>query len=155
MNFFYELAKKTTEKTTNVGRKTNLKIKIAEDKMKIEDLYEEIGKKIYENHVRENKVDDEKIIREYCFKIDLISKEIEEARKEILELNNMKMCKKCFAQIEVDDMFCCKCGEKQTEEKTVFERAEEKLEKSEILQHNKNEAKIVKEELKNKNNKNN
>ena len=49
-------------------------------------------------------------------------------------------------------MFCSKCGEKQTEEKTVLEKAEEKLEKSDISPENEKEAEIVKEELEQKNN---
>ena len=62
------------------------------------------------------------------------------------------MCKKCFAEIEKDSIFCPKCGEKQTEEKTVFEKAEEKLERSDISSENEKEAEIIKEELEEKNN---
>lgn len=152
MGFFNDLGKKTSETTSKIAREAKLKMKITENKNKIKDLYEEIGKKVYENHVREEEIDIKEFLKDDCSKIDKLSKEIEEAGKEILVLNNKKMCKKCFAEIENDAKFCPKCGEKQTEEKTVLEKAEEKLEKSDISPENEKEAEIVKEELKEKNN---
>jgi len=152
MRFFNNITKKATDVTAKITREAKLKIKINEDKSKIKELYEAIGKKVYENHVRENKINIEQIIEEDCINLDKLSKSIQEARKEILILNNKKMCKKCFAQIEVNAKFCPECGDKQTGEETVFEKAEERLEKSEILPHNKEEAQIVKEELEQKNN---
>lgn len=152
MGFFNDLGKKTSKTTTKIAREAKLKMKINENKGKIKDLYEELGRKVYENHVREENVDISEFINDDCSKIDVLSKEIEDARKEILVLNNKKMCKKCFAEIEKDSIFCPKCGEKQTEEKTVFEKAEEKLEKSDISPENEKEAEIIKEELEEKNN---
>ena len=84
MGFFNELGKKTTETTTKIAREAKLKVKISENKSKIKDLYEEIGKKVYENHVREEYVDIKDFIKDDCLNIDNLSKEIEEARKEIL-----------------------------------------------------------------------
>ncbi len=152
MGFFNNLGKKTTEATTKIAREAKLKMKITENKQKIKDLYMEIGRKNYENHVREEDIDINEFIKDDFSKIDKFSKEIEDARKEILVLNNKKMCKKCFAEINNDDKFCPKCGEKQTEEKTVLEKAEEKLEQADISPKNEKEAKIIKEELEQKNN---
>lgn len=151
MGFFNDLSKKTTETTNKIAREAKLKMKINENKGIIKDLYETIGRKVYEDHVREENIDIKEFIKDDCLKIDKLSNEIEEARKEILVLNNKKMCKKCFAEIEKNAMFCPKCGEKQTEEKTVFEKAEEKLEEVEISPENEKEAEIVKEELEQKN----
>ncbi len=153
MGFFNDLGKKTTETTSKIAREAKLKMKITENKGKIKDLYGEIGRKIYENHVREEDIDIKEFIADDCSKIDTLSKEIEDSRKEILVLNNKKMCKKCFAEIERDSMFCPKCGERQTEEKTVLEKAEEKLEEANISPENEKEAEIVKEELEEKNKK--
>ncbi len=152
MGFFNELGKKTAETTTKIATEAKLKMKITENKGKIKDLYEELGRKIYENHVREENIDIKEFVSDDCSKIDALSKEIEEARKEILVLNNKKMCKKCFAEIETSAVFCPKCGEKQTEEKTVLEKAKEKLEESDISLENRKEEEIVKEELQEKNN---
>ena len=90
-------------------------------------------------------------ILEECSKLDELCKEIDEAKKEILRLNKKRMCPKCYAEINIEDQFCPKCGEKQTEEKTILEIAEEKLEETEIKPEKKEEAEIVKEELEEKN----
>ena len=152
MSFFNDLGKKTTETTAKIATETKLKIEIAENKERIKEFYEELGRKVYENYVREENIEIQELINTDCSKIDELSKQIEDARKEILAINNKKMCKKCFAEIQQNDMFCSKCGEKQTEEKTVFEEAQIKLEKADISPKNEKEAEIVKEELQEKNN---
>lgn len=151
MSFFNDLGKKTTETTVRIATEAKLKIEIAENKEKIKELYEEVGRKVYENHIREKNIDINEFIKDDCSKIDELSKEIEEARKGILILNDKKMCKKCFAEIDTDAIFCQKCGVRQTEEKTILEKAEEKLKKSDISSENRKEAEIVKEELERKN----
>lgn len=151
MSFFNDLGKKTTEATAKIATEAKLKIEIAENRERIKEFYEELGRKIYENHVREENIDINEFIKEDCSKIDELSNKIENARKEILELNNKKICKKCFAEIETDSIFCSKCGKRQTQEKTVLEKVEEKLEEADISSQNKKEQKIVKEELKQKN----
>ena len=55
MGFFNDLGKKTSETTSKIAKETKLKMKINENKGKVSDLYEEIGKKVYEKHVREEK----------------------------------------------------------------------------------------------------
>ena len=152
MSFLNDLGKKTTGTTAKIATEAKLKIEIAENKEKVKEFYEELGRKIYENHIREENVNISELIGEDCLKIDTISKEIENARKEILELNNKKMCKKCFAEIETNSIFCSQCGERQKEEKTVLEKAEEKLKNADINPKNKKEAETVKEKLEEKNN---
>ena len=153
MSFFNDLGKKTSETTAKIATEAKLKIEIAENKERIKDLYIELGRKIYENHVREENLNIHEFISDGCSEIDEISKQIEQARKEILILNNKKMCKKCYAEIETAYLFCPECGEKQKEEKTILEKAEEKLDKSDVSLKNQREAKIVKEELEQKNKK--
>ena len=109
-----KIAKKTSETTSRLAKETKLRMKISDTKGKIDDIYEEIGKNVYENHL--NKKDDlDKIIKENCEKIDDLSNIIKEARNEILVLKNRKTCKKCFEEIDADCKFCPKCGAKQPE----------------------------------------
>ena len=152
MSYFYDIGKKTSKTTARIATEAKLKIEIAENRERIKSFYEEIGRKVYENHIREENINIKSLIEEDCYKIDTLSKEIESARKEILALNNKKMCQKCFAEIETDSIFCSQCGERQTQDKTTLERAEDKLEEVNISPENQKEAKIVKEELKQKNN---
>ena len=148
MGFFSDLGKKTSETTGKIARETKLKMKINENKGKIEDIYEEIGKKVYEKHIREENIDIKADLAEECSKLDALSKEIEDARLEILKLNQKKLCSKCSAEIEAGAVFCPKCGEKQTEKPTVKEEALEKLENAEIPPEKEKEAEAVKEDLK-------
>ncbi len=154
MKVFNKISRKTTEATNKIAREAKLKMKISDNKCKIKDLYEEIGKISYESHIREKGENLYEKIKDRCSKIDELSKEIEEYRKEILTLNHKKMCIKCYSEIGDEDLFCPKCGKKQTEEKTTFEKAEQKIETVEVPKEKKEEAKIVKEELEQKNNDN-
>lgn len=156
MGFFSDLGKKTSETTGKIAKETKLKLKINDNKGKIEDIYEEIGKKIYEKHIREEKIEIKDDLAEDCAKIDVLAKEIEDARLEILKLNNKRLCSKCSAEIENVNLFCPKCGEKQnTEEKTVKEEALEKLEEGAVEPGKEQEAETVKEDLKEELNENN
>ena len=99
MGFFSDLGRKTSETTGKIAKETKLKIKINENKGKITDIYEEIGKKVYEKHIREENIDIKVDLEEECSKIDELSQEIEEARLEILKLNQKRLCSKCGAEI--------------------------------------------------------
>ena len=90
-------------------------MKIGELKSQINDIYKEIGKKVYENHVREEKENLEKELEEECTKIDVLSAEIESNLKQCLELKDKKQCPQCFAEIEKNVKFCPECGAKQEE----------------------------------------
>ena len=75
MEFFDKIGKKaseaykvTADKTGKIAKETKLKMAINENKSKINDLYEEIGKKIYENHVREEKENLDEFLKEECKK---------------------------------------------------------------------------------------
>ena len=122
MDFFDKLGKKATEaykvtadKTGKIAKETKLKFKMSELKSKIEDVYEEIGKKVYEKHVEKEEISISNDLAEQCNKIDEMSKEIENLLQECLELKDKKQCQKCFAEIEKNMKFCPECGAKQEE----------------------------------------
>lgn len=124
MDFFDKLGKKaseayrvTADKTGKIAKETKLKIKIGDLKSKISDIYEEIGKIVYEKHIKKEQIDIEKDLIEQCTNIDVMSDEIESLLKECLELKDKKQCSKCFTEIEKDAKFCPKCGMKQEENK--------------------------------------
>lgn len=123
MNFLNKLTqissqtyKYTTEKTNKIAKIAKLKSLMNEDKQKIDDLYNEIGKEVYENHVREEKIDIVSKIEDICKEIDVYADEIELTRKELLRLKDLKQCKKCSYEMELEFKFCPSCGAKQEEE---------------------------------------
>lgn len=142
MDFFEELGKKASktyqvaaEKTGKLSRVAKLKMQMSQDKDKIEELYEEIGKRIYENHVREEKQDLQEEMDELCSEIDVFSDEIESARMEILSLKDKRQCKSCYTEIELDFHYCPNCGEKQEiEEDTQSILQEEPKENEQVSQ---------------------
>lgn len=132
MEFFDKLTKKATEtykgaaeKTGKLAKETKLRLKINENKSKINDLYEEIGKKIYIQHKEHEDICAKNEIEDELAKIDILANEIEMYNREILELSNQKECIECKEKLSKDAKFCPKCGAKQPEETNAEERVEE------------------------------
>ena len=122
MGFFDNLGKKasaaydaTAEKTSKIAKEAKLRMKINEDKSEINNIYKEIGKKVYEKHVREENIDIKTELEEEFTKLDVLSAEIETCLKSILELKEKKQCEQCHTEIDLDATFCPKCGAKQPE----------------------------------------
>lgn len=120
MEFFDKLGKKaseaykiTADKTGKIAKETKMKFKIGELKNQINDIYEEIGKKVYEKHVEKEEISIKQDLEEQCTKIDVLADEIEGLLKECLELKDKKQCPKCYKEIEKDVKFCPNCGAKQ------------------------------------------
>ena len=108
----------------------------------------EIGKKVYEKHVRQENIDIKADLEEECAKIDILSSEIESCLTSILELKDKKQCIKCHAEIDENAVFCPKCGEKQPEiEVKEAEVVTENLENSDVKPENATEAEIVEEKV--------
>ncbi len=155
MEFFDKLGKKaseaykvTADKTGKIAKETKLKFKIGELKTQITSIYEEIGEKVYEKHVREEEISIKKDLEEQCTRIDVLSDEIESLLQQCLELKDKRQCKECYKEIEKDDKFCPNCGAKQTDEPAKEVEVLEKLEDEEVKEENQEEKKIVEGELK-------
>lgn len=123
MEFFDKIGKKaseaykvTADKTGKMAKEAKLKMKMAELKSQVNDIYKEIGKKVYEKHVREENIDIKIDLEEECTKIDVLSAEIESDLKECLNLRDKKQCLKCFKEIDKNMNYCPECGAKQEEE---------------------------------------
>lgn len=118
MGFFEGISKKVSE-TTNSIQETTSKIQreskckktISDNNSKIEKLYNEIGKKVYENR----KIDDTLIsfVEEKTSEIDNMLKENDDLKLEILKLNNKKLCPNCKAEVAIGTSFCPQCGAEQ------------------------------------------
>ena len=122
MGFFDNLGKKasaaydaTAEKTSKIAKEAKLRMKMNENKSEINNIYKEIGKKVYEKHVINENIDIKTELEEECTKIDVLSAEIETCLKSILELKEKKQCEQCHTEIDLDATFCPKCGAKQPE----------------------------------------
>ncbi len=137
MGFFNDFGKKTSEATSKITKEAKLKLKMGDSKSKINNLYQEVGKKVYEKHTRGESINIKEELKEECEKIDALSQEIETARLEILKLNNKRLCPKCFAEVEKVAAFCPKCGEKLESEEVVTEVPENVTEAEKVAEENK------------------
>lgn len=154
MEFFDKLGKKaseaykiTADKTGRMAKETKLKIKMNELKSEVSDLYEEIGKKVYEKHITEEEISIKGDLEAECTKIDVLSDEIEQLLQECLDLKDKKQCKNCYKQIEKQDNYCPNCGQKQKESEAREAEALEKLQNTKVNEENNDEKRIVEEEL--------
>lgn len=132
MDFFDKLGKKasqtyktTAEKTSKLAKEAKLKMLISDNKSKISEIYEEIGKKVYEKHIREENINIKEELEEECSKIDVLSDEIETARMDILNLRDKKQCEQCYYEIDIDYNYCPNCGAKQEKEEVESEEVKE------------------------------
>ena len=161
MGFFDNLGKKasaaydaTAEKTSKLEKEAKLRMKINENKSEIADIYKEIGKKVYEKHIREENIDIKSELEEECTKLDVLSAEIETCLKSILELKEKKQCEQCHTEIDLDATFCPKCGAKQPEIE-VREAEVVGVEESENIEDTNTDKVENSEELKDTNNEEN
>ena len=122
MDFFDKLGKTasktykiTTQKTSKLAKEAKIKMQMNEHKAKIQSIYEEIGKKVYEHHVNDDDIDIdiESVVEENCIQIDELCDRIEEERKELLTLKDKKQCPNCFYEIDLDFHYCPNCGPEQ------------------------------------------
>ena len=120
MEFFDKLGKKaseayrtTADKTGKMAKEAKIRMKMGELKSEINDIYEEIGKIVYEKHIREGKYDIDNELEEKCTKIDCLSDEMDSYLKQCLELKDKKQCPNCYTKIEKNANFCPECGAKQ------------------------------------------
>ena len=138
MEFFDKLGKKaseaykiTADKTGKIAKETKMKFKMNDLKSQINEIYEEIGKNVYEKHVKKENISVSDF-EEECTKIDVLSDEIEGLLKECLDLKDKKQCPKCYKEIEKDAKFCPSCGEKQEEMKVQEVEILEDVETTEV-----------------------
>ena len=90
---------------------------MGELKSQISDLYEEIGKIVYQKHIHGEEVKIEEDLNTYCKQIDELSKEIEKAQEDVLALKNKRICENCYVEIDLKSKYCPHCGFEQPEEK--------------------------------------
>ena len=139
MEFFNKLGdianktyKSASQKTGEIAKEAKIKMKMNENKGKIKELYEEIGKIVYQKHIHGEEVKIEEDLNSYCSQIDELSKQIEKYQEEVLALKNKRICENCYVEIELSSKYCPHCGFEQPEEKKEDIKEEKVDEKNSI-----------------------
>ena len=142
MDFFSKLGKKATEtyqitkeKATIISEELKLKGKISGAKEDIEDLYKEIGKKVFEEVKSGKDVIKEEII-DKIEKISELEDKIKKLECQILALKKIKKCNECGMELELDAEFCSKCGKKQekTEQVEIHEEVSQDAKEADVIE---------------------
>ena len=102
--------KAVAEKSNKIIDDTKNKIEISTKEDEILDVFQNIGKTVYDKYVKKQ---DKFDFSKECNKIDKIKLEICKLEEKILDNKNLKKCKKCETLIDAEAKFCFKCGDKQ------------------------------------------
>ena len=103
----YHSAVKATGK---LAREIRLKTQMSENKRKIQEIYEDIGKTIYEKYLLKEEINPEADLLNPCSRIDTLADEIDAFRMELLKLKDLKQCPECHYEIYYDFHYCPNCG---------------------------------------------
>lgn len=106
-----EAAQAAAKKSSELVEVTKLNMSINSEEDKIQKLYIQIGKGVFDNYVSTGSVADE--YRAVCDEIKAHDDTIANLKAKILEVKNMKACTNCGAELERNTIFCAKCGAKQ------------------------------------------
>lgn len=116
MGFFDQIGKKATEmyqgakdKTNQLSSEIKLKSKLSDEKDRVDNLYEDIGKIVYKEFL-ENKEGFSNEVANKCREIVAAKENIDNINKEIMLLKDMIVCSNCGENIQKDSDFCSKCG---------------------------------------------
>lgn len=117
MAFLENLGKKVGEAAQAAAKKsgelvevTKLNVNINTEEDKIQKLYTQIGKTVFEKYAASGEAIDE--IREACEAITVHEQNIRGIREKIAEVKGTKQCVGCGAEMEKTQVFCSKCGAK-------------------------------------------
>lgn len=115
MAFFDNMGKKLGEAAQAAAKKsgelvevTKLNVNINSEEDKMQKLYNQIGKKVYDKYSSTGAADEDFI--EDCEAIKVHEQTVKSLRDKILEVKSMKACVGCGAELERNQIFCSKCG---------------------------------------------
>lgn len=104
------VAKTVLDKTNSLVSKTKIKFAINETQGKIDDLYLEMGKKVYKHYKATGETAES--MEETCAVIDALEDEILALKHQMAEIDEGIICGVCGAGNREDDIYCSKCGHK-------------------------------------------
>ena len=110
-----DISRKVMDAADAVGKKTSewleegkLLFRIREAERGIEKLYGKIGRFLYENN--RSLLDGE--VGEMAERIDELSQQLTELRRDLAQVSNQKYCENCGTLNTANSAFCNRCGER-------------------------------------------
>lgn len=115
MSIFDSIGKKIGETAQAAQKKANETIEITKlnksisnEEAKIEKIYNEIGRKLYDLYDQGRDVGED--FEQECEEISIYKDNIKDLKKKIMELKNIRVCPNCGAEISEGTLYCSHCG---------------------------------------------
>ena len=105
-----DAAKTATKKSGDILEITKLNRSISTEEDKIDRLFIEIGKTIYQKYGASEDLDPQ--LADICRQIAAVNSGIEGMKARVLLLKNIRTCPHCGAETDEGARFCPKCGTK-------------------------------------------
>lgn len=105
-----EAAQAAAKKSSEIVETTKLNSNINSEEDKIQKLYLQIGKAVFEKFIQTGVAED--YAQEACQAIVAHQENIVALREKIAEIKGIKSCINCGAEMERNQVFCSKCGTK-------------------------------------------
>lgn len=105
-----EAAQAAAKKSNEIVETTKLNSNINSEEDKIQKLYVQLGKAVYERFTQTGTAED--YAQEACQAITAHQENIAALREKIAEIKGIKSCINCGAEMERSQVFCSKCGTK-------------------------------------------
>lgn len=104
------------EMTNRITCEIKLKANMADHKSQINDLYEQMGKKVYEKYLLKEEINMQSDFENDCNMMDVLANEVEDIRMQLLSLKDLKQCPKCHYEIDLEFHYCPNCGLEQEQD---------------------------------------
>lgn len=131
MTLLDNITKKVTETARAAARKsgdlvevTKLYMSIGAEEDKIDKVYVQIGKVVYERYTEGKAIDEE--LKILCEEIKGYMDNISDMKQKIFELKKIKYCPACDTELDIEAAYCFRCGAKQEIPQQEVEKSDEK-----------------------------
>lgn len=115
---FLDKAKKAAQdakdKTSEIIEVNKVNKQVNQQEEAIKNSYVLMGKQTFSDFMAGKDITPD--LKEMCEGIITAKETIEELKKKILVIKNIKICPNCKSEMQLDIAFCPKCGTKQTQE---------------------------------------
>lgn len=117
-----KIAKQVADKTGVVVTQTKISFAIGETKSKMDEIYAEIGKKVYKKHTEGTDLCE--CMTDEFEKLDELQSELEDLNEKLAEVKETVKCKSCGENNPKTASYCVKCGESLKKDENAAEDGE-------------------------------
>ena len=103
-----KVTKKVVRKTNDAVSQTKLSFAINETENKISEVYEEMGRSVYRDYLKNGEADENTL--ESCRQIDKLLAEVDDLKENVAELKQSVKCRQCGEFNKNGSSYCSKCG---------------------------------------------